>query len=77
MAQPLMLMSGSMSGLTHAAVPPAQAEALYDAALENSTERERSPAASTAWPGEDWDEPSALPSPLLRLPSGNASGRFL
>ena len=74
MAQPLMVTSSP----THVSVPPAQAEALYDAALENSTKdtsstRER-PAA---WPGEDWDDPLSLPSPLPRPPTGSGSGRFL
>lgn len=67
MTQPLML-------TPPAVVPPAQAEALYDAALHRIAEQtdngERyAPAEPSAWPGEDWDDPAPLPSPLPRPPS--------
>lgn len=52
MKQPLML--------TVSRIPPAQAEALYDASLNtawNDETGERSLTMSqAAWPGEDWDD---------------------
>lgn len=54
MRQPLMVTSNR--------IPPAQAEALYDAALDknwNATESwSGSPNAN--WPGEDWDDESEV-----------------
>lgn len=72
MKQPLML--------TPARIPPAQAEALYDASLEEGAKR-TADASADAWPGEDWEDEDA---PLLRRagthspdrpPPRNASSR--
>lgn len=52
MRQPLMV--------TLNRIPPAQAEALYDAALDknwNATELWSGPPEAQ-WPGEDWDDES-------------------
>ena len=61
MKQPLML--------TPSWIPPAQAEALYDASLAESA-RPAQPDAG-AWPGEDWEDD--LPSPYRAKPPPEAN----
>ncbi len=65
MKQPLML--------TPVRVPPAQVEALYDAALVGN---ERPfPADSGPWPGEDWEEdvPAHRPAPASEAGKGRVA----
>lgn len=53
MRQPLMV--------TINRIPPAQAEALYDATLDkrwNAEDKTWSGTLEAAWPGEDWDDES-------------------
>jgi len=51
--------------VTVSRIPPAQAEALYDATLnKNWNPAEQSAEAlDTQWPGEDWDDENGLISP--------------
>lgn len=58
MRQPLMVTLNRM--------PPAQAEALYDAAPDNrwNAVENRSEALEAQWPGEDWDDESEAGSEI-------------
>ena len=61
MKQPLML--------TPVRIPPAQAEALYDASLESG--RKGLPVSSEAlWANDDWDDDAVPSYPVLPEKSG-------
>lgn len=55
-------------------IPPAQAEALYDAALQDERRGTLSPPTAPPKPAEVWDD--GPPSPMVPAPRRSKSARF-